>query len=149
MSGKLFGYARVSVASNADANNLSTQRRVLVDCEQVFEGVGGGPSEFRAWLVVSLHETLTAELFGATMLIRRVMPFGCSPGRSTAVWGSQFLRFSYPFCSPIRFSLIIWFVGSPSVFRSGGSLGTSWSLGTLSQGNDGLPSPHHSTRSGA
>ena len=25
MSGKLFGYARVSVASNADANNLSTQ----------------------------------------------------------------------------------------------------------------------------
>ena len=36
MSGRLFGYARVSVASNADANNLSTQRRVLADCEQVF-----------------------------------------------------------------------------------------------------------------
>ena len=35
MSGRLFGYARVSVASNADANNLSTQRRVLADCEQI------------------------------------------------------------------------------------------------------------------
>ena len=38
MSGRLFGYARVSVASDADANNLSTQCRVLADCEQVFEG---------------------------------------------------------------------------------------------------------------
>ena len=38
---------RVSVASNADANNLSTQRRVLADCEQVFEDVGSGSPEFR------------------------------------------------------------------------------------------------------
>ena len=44
MSGKLFGYARVSVASDADANNLENQRRVLVDCEQVFEDVGSGAS---------------------------------------------------------------------------------------------------------
>ena len=40
MSGKLFGYARVSVASDADANNLETRRRVLADCDQVFEDVG-------------------------------------------------------------------------------------------------------------
>ena len=31
MSGKLFGYARVSVASDADANNFETQRRLLAD----------------------------------------------------------------------------------------------------------------------
>ena len=46
MSGKLFGYARVSVASDSEANNLSTQRRALPDCEQVFIDVEGGPSEF-------------------------------------------------------------------------------------------------------
>ena len=44
MSGRLFGYARVSVASDADANNLENQRRVLADCEQVFEDVGSGAS---------------------------------------------------------------------------------------------------------
>ena len=44
MSGRLFGYARVSVASDADANNLETQRRLLADCEQVFEDVGSGAS---------------------------------------------------------------------------------------------------------
>ena len=44
MSGKLFGYARVSVASDADANNLENQRRVLADCEQVYEDVGSGAS---------------------------------------------------------------------------------------------------------
>ena len=44
MSGKLFGYARVSVASDADANNLENQRRVLADCEQVFEDVGSEAS---------------------------------------------------------------------------------------------------------
>ena len=44
MSGKLFGYARVSVASDADANNLENQRRVLSDCEQVFEDVCSGAS---------------------------------------------------------------------------------------------------------
>ena len=44
MSGKLFGYARVSVASDADANNLHTHRWVPADCEQVFEDVGSGAS---------------------------------------------------------------------------------------------------------
>ena len=44
MSGKLFGYARVSVASDAEANNLENQRRVLADWEQVFEDVGSGAS---------------------------------------------------------------------------------------------------------
>ena len=44
MSGRLFGYARVSVASDADANNLENQRRVLADCERVFEDVGSGAS---------------------------------------------------------------------------------------------------------
>ena len=44
MSGRLFGYARVSVASDADANNLENQRRGLADCEQVFEDVGSGAS---------------------------------------------------------------------------------------------------------
>ena len=48
MSGRLYGYARVSVASDADANNLETQRRVLADCEQVFEDVGSGASLRRA-----------------------------------------------------------------------------------------------------
>ncbi len=38
MSGRLYDCARVSMAS--DANNLSTQRRVLAGCEQVFEDVG-------------------------------------------------------------------------------------------------------------
>ena len=33
VSGKLLGYARVSGASHADANNLENQRRVLADCE--------------------------------------------------------------------------------------------------------------------
>ena len=42
MRRKLFGYARVSVASDADANNLETQCWVLADCEQVFEDVGSG-----------------------------------------------------------------------------------------------------------
>ena len=31
MSGKLFGYARVSIASDADAYNLETQHKVLAD----------------------------------------------------------------------------------------------------------------------
>ena len=34
----------MSVASDADANNLETQRRGLADCEQVFEDVGSGAS---------------------------------------------------------------------------------------------------------
>ena len=32
----------MSVASDADANNLETQRRVLADYEQVFKDVGRG-----------------------------------------------------------------------------------------------------------
>ena len=44
MNGRLFGYARVSVASDADANNLENQRRLLADCEHVFEDVGSGAS---------------------------------------------------------------------------------------------------------
>ena len=44
MSGRLYGYARLSVASDAGVNNLETQRRVLADCEQVFEDVGSGAS---------------------------------------------------------------------------------------------------------
>ena len=51
MNGRLFGYVRVSVASNADANNLENQRRVLIDCEQVFEGVGSGASWNRPKLI--------------------------------------------------------------------------------------------------
>ena len=35
MIGRLYGYARMSVATDADANNLEKQRRVLADCEQV------------------------------------------------------------------------------------------------------------------
>ena len=35
-------------AGASDANNLSTQCRVLVDCEQVFENVGSGASWNRA-----------------------------------------------------------------------------------------------------
>ena len=34
----------MSVASDADANKLETQRRLLADCEQVFEDVGSGAS---------------------------------------------------------------------------------------------------------
>ncbi len=34
----------MSVASDADANNLENQRRLLDDCEQVFEDVGSGAS---------------------------------------------------------------------------------------------------------
>ena len=37
-------------AGASDANNLSTQCRVLVDCEQVFENVGSGASWNRAGL---------------------------------------------------------------------------------------------------
>ena len=44
MSGRLFGYARESVAGDADTNNLENQRRVLANYEQVFEDVGSGAS---------------------------------------------------------------------------------------------------------
>ena len=42
MTRSLFGYVRVSVVSDADANNLENQCRLLADCEQVFEGVDVG-----------------------------------------------------------------------------------------------------------
>ena len=44
MSWKPYGYARVPVASDADAKNLETQHPVLADCEQDFEDVGSGAS---------------------------------------------------------------------------------------------------------
>lgn len=40
MNGRLLGDVRVSVASGADSNNLETQRRMLADCQQVFENWG-------------------------------------------------------------------------------------------------------------
>ena len=47
---KPYGHARVSVVSGADANNLENQRRVLADCEQVYEDVGSGASRNRLGL---------------------------------------------------------------------------------------------------
>ena len=43
MSEKLFGYTRVSVASDADANNLENQRRVLADCDRSSRTLAAGP----------------------------------------------------------------------------------------------------------
>ena len=60
MSGKLFGYARVSAASDADANNLENQRRVLADCEQVFEDVGSGAS-WNGTRLIRLKDALAPE----------------------------------------------------------------------------------------
>ena len=42
MNGRLFGYARVSVAREVDANNLENQCRMMADCERVFEDMGSG-----------------------------------------------------------------------------------------------------------
>ena len=50
MSGRLFGYARVSVAREADSNNLENQRRRLAGCERNFEDVGSGASGNRPGL---------------------------------------------------------------------------------------------------
>ena len=45
MTGSLFGYARVTVASDGDANNQhGDHRRFLADCEQIFGDVGSGAS---------------------------------------------------------------------------------------------------------
>ena len=41
MSGRLFGYVRVSVASDADANNLEIQRRVLAGVGRLCAGLRG------------------------------------------------------------------------------------------------------------
>ena len=40
MRGRLFGYARVSVASDAGANNLETQRLLLADCSGQHVAIG-------------------------------------------------------------------------------------------------------------
>ena len=40
MSGKLFGYARTSVASDADANTLENQYRILAERKQILEAMG-------------------------------------------------------------------------------------------------------------
>ena len=50
MNGRLFGDVRVSVASYADTNNLENQRRVLADCEQIFENCG-----WASWNQPALH----------------------------------------------------------------------------------------------
>ena len=47
MSGTLFGYIRVSVDSDADADNLESQRPALTNCAQVLEDAGSGASDFR------------------------------------------------------------------------------------------------------
>ena len=60
MSGRLFGYARVSVASDADANNLENLCRLLGDCAQVFEDVGSGAS----WKRPGLNRPKTALAHG-------------------------------------------------------------------------------------
>ena len=38
----IYGYIRVSVASDADASNLENQRRALTGCDQIFEDVMTG-----------------------------------------------------------------------------------------------------------
>ena len=50
MNRRLFGYARVSMASDASAHNLDNQRRLLIECEQVFEDVGSEASRNRSGL---------------------------------------------------------------------------------------------------
>ena len=40
MSGKLYGYARVPVASDTDAINLETQRLLLADCSGQHVAIG-------------------------------------------------------------------------------------------------------------
>ena len=77
MSGRLHGYARVSVASEADANNLENQRRVLADCEQIFEDVGSGAS----WNLAGLNRwTTTNQHCG-----------GCRARSSNSLLGFPFL----------------------------------------------------------
>ena len=60
MSGRLFGYARVSVASDTDANNFENLCRLLGDCAQVFEDVGSGAS----WKRPGLNRPKTALAHG-------------------------------------------------------------------------------------
>ena len=42
-----YGYARVPVDSDADADNLESQRPALTNCAQVLEDAGSGASDFR------------------------------------------------------------------------------------------------------
>ena len=44
---KPYGYARVQVDSDADADNLESQRPALTNCAQVLEDAGSGASDFR------------------------------------------------------------------------------------------------------
>ena len=44
MRGKLFGYARTSVAGDADVSNLENQRRVLAERKQVLDDMGSWAS---------------------------------------------------------------------------------------------------------
>ena len=60
MNGRLFGYTRVPVSSDAGANNLENRRQVLADCEQVFEDVGNGAS----WNWPGLNELKAALQLG-------------------------------------------------------------------------------------
>ena len=84
MSGKLFGYAPVSVASNVDTNNLSTQRRVLAACELLFEDIGSGPLESAGlnWLKAALQLgdcVEVAELYRLGRSLTEVLDLlGCS-----------------------------------------------------------------------
>ena len=50
MHGKLFGYARTSVARDADANTLENQYRVLAERKQVVENMGSWASWNRSEL---------------------------------------------------------------------------------------------------
>ena len=72
MSGKLHGYARVPVSSDAYANNLETQCRVLADCGQVFEDVGSGAS----WNRPGLNRLKAAQQPGDCVKVAALGPLG-------------------------------------------------------------------------
>ena len=55
MSGRPYGYGRVSVGSVAAADNQETQRRVPTGCEKVFEDERSGVSDFRMLSIVALY----------------------------------------------------------------------------------------------
>ena len=74
MSGRLFGYVRVSVANDADANNLENQRRVLAGCAQVFEDVGSGAS----WNRPGLNRLKAALQPGDCVMVTALDRFGRS-----------------------------------------------------------------------
>ena len=55
MSGRPYGYGRVSGGSVAAADNQETQRRVPTGCEKVFEDERSGVSDFRMLSIVALY----------------------------------------------------------------------------------------------